>query len=309
MRIKKFILRLIFFIVPILLLAVIFELYLQKIPNDYSFKRNYLDKNSNQIEVLFLGNSHIFYGVNPEMLNYNTFNASNVSQSLNLDLAILEKYENEWEKLKVIVIPIDYFSFFLTLEKGTEKWRAKNYNIYYKIPISYDFKDYLELAHGKTSKNFERATKYYFHKETNRSCNKLGFGLGNLSKYNQDLIKTGNESVRKHTVKEIDDKILKGNLKSLNSIIDFSKKHHLKVIFVTCPAYKTYTSKLDTTQLNYTVQTIEKIAAKNKNTFYINLLKDTSYLTEDFHDADHFNEKGAQKFTLKMDQMIKIIKN
>jgi hypothetical protein len=305
MNIKKFILRLILFVVPIVLLAVAFELYLRKIPNDYAFKRNYLDKNSNQIEVLFLGNSHVFYGINPEMLDYNSFNASNVSQSLNLDLAILEKYENQWKKLKVIVLPIDYFSFFLTLEKGTEKWRAKNYNIYYKIPISFNFKDYLEIAHGKTSKNFERATKYYFHKKTHRSCNKLGFGLGNSSKHNQDLIKTGNESVRKHTIKEIDEDIRKGNLKSLHSILEFSKKHNIKVLFVTCPAYKTYTSKLDKKQLDYTIQTIEKMVSNHKNTFYINLLKDTSYHAEDFHDADHFNEKGAQKFTKRLDEIIK----
>lgn len=305
MNIKKFIFRLILFVLPIVLLAIAFELYLRKIPNDYSFKRNYLDKNSNQIEVLFMGNSHIFYGVNPEMLDYNSFNASNVSQSLNIDLAILKKYENQWKKLKVIVLPIDYFTFFLTLEKGTEKWRAKNYNIYFEIPVSIDFKDYLEFAHGKTSKNFERATKYYFHKKTNRSCNKLGFGLGNLSKHNQDLIKTGNESVRKHTIKEIDEDILKGNLKSLNGIIDFSKNHNVKVLFVTCPAYRTYTSKLDKKQLDYTIHTIEKIVLNHKNTFYLNLLKDTSYHLEDFHDADHFNEKGAQKFTKRLDEIIK----
>jgi len=128
--------------------------------------------------------------------------------------------------------------------------------------------------------------------------------LGNFYKNKQELKKTGNESVRKHTIKEIDDKILNGNLKSLNSILEFSKKHNIKVLFVTCPAYKTYTSKLNKKQLDYTINTIEKIASNHKNTFYINLLKDTSFHAEDFHDADHFNEKGTQKFTKRLDRII-----
>ena len=67
-----------------------FELLLRNIPNDYSFKKNYLNTKSNSIEVLFLGSSHIYYGINPEYISRNSFNGSHISQSLNFDLEILE---------------------------------------------------------------------------------------------------------------------------------------------------------------------------------------------------------------------------
>ncbi|HRB69044.1 MAG TPA: hypothetical protein PLC92_02955, partial [Chitinophagales bacterium] len=76
------------------------ELLLRDIPNDYSFKKNYLNTNSNNIEVLFLGSSHIYYGINPEYISQKSFNAAHISQSLNFDLAILEKYKDRWTNLK-----------------------------------------------------------------------------------------------------------------------------------------------------------------------------------------------------------------
>ena len=44
---KKFIKFLIFFLLPILTGMISFELLLRNIPNDYSFKKNYLNTKSN----------------------------------------------------------------------------------------------------------------------------------------------------------------------------------------------------------------------------------------------------------------------
>lgn len=308
MLLKKFTFNVFLFVFPIIFMGIGFEYLLRKVPNNYSYKKNYLDRYSNQIEVLFLGNSHIFNGINPELLKYNSFNAANVSQSLNLDLALLEKYDEKWNKLKLIVVPVDYFSIYSSLEYGAEKWRIKNYNIYYKLGITSDFKDYVECIHGKTSSNVERLTNYFLYKKTNRTCNKLGFGLGNLSKFNKDLIKTGNESVRKHTVINVDSNIIFKNIRCLSSLQSFSKKHGVKILFVTCPAYKTYTSKLNAFQLNHTVSIITNIVRNNHDMLYLNLLNDTiMYNKKDFFDADHLNEFGAEKFTKQLDEVIRSV--
>ena len=83
-----------------------FEFLLRNIPNDYTYKRNYLDNNAKEIEVLYLGNSHILYGINPVFSKYKSFNCAHGSQSLNYDFAILNKYKKQWKKLKLIVVPV-----------------------------------------------------------------------------------------------------------------------------------------------------------------------------------------------------------
>ena len=88
------------------------ECLLRQIPNVYRFKRNYLDTNSDKVEILFLGNSHSYFGLNPEYTEKRSFNAGHVSQTLDYDLEILKKYENKWENLEFIVIPISYFTLF-----------------------------------------------------------------------------------------------------------------------------------------------------------------------------------------------------
>jgi hypothetical protein len=37
---------------------------------------------------------------------------------------------------------------------------------------------------------------------------------------------------------------------------------------------------------------------------YLNLLTDKAFDEKDFYDADHLNEIGAKKFTLKIDSLI-----
>ncbi|OCB78491.1 hypothetical protein [Flavobacterium crassostreae] len=127
---SKFIKLFALFLIPILVVMTSFELLLRNIPNDYSYKKKYLDAKSDGIEVLFLGSSHIYFGINPEYITKKSFNVAHSSQSLNFDLEIIKKYKNRWKNLKYIIVPIDYFSMYTTLEDAIEKWRVKNYSIY-----------------------------------------------------------------------------------------------------------------------------------------------------------------------------------
>lgn len=302
---SKFIKLLLFFSAPIIIGLLSFETVLRNIPNDYSFKKEHLDANANNIEVLFLGNSHIFYGINPEYLHYKSFNQAHISQSLNFDLAILEKYQNKWEKLKCIVIPIDYFSMYSTLAGGIEKWRIKNYSIYYDISLDRTYNLDFELLNGKLPNHISRVKGYLLNNETDIRCNKFGFGTSYNSKQNRNLIESGEIAAERHSVdlKKNRNTFLK-NIDTVNKLIDFAHKRKLKVIFVTCPAYSTYRKNLNSVQLQKTISTIKRLCSNQKNTFYFNLLNDKDFVATDFYDADHFNEIGAKKFTLKLASLI-----
>lgn len=303
---KKFIKHTLIFLLPILALLITSELLLRNIPNDYSYKKRYLDLKSNEIEVLYLGSSHIYFGINPEYSKFNSFNAAHISQSLNFDVAILEKYINNWSKLKYILIPIDYFSMYTTLESGIEKWRVKNYSIYYNINCkSSNYKLNFEILNGQLKTNLDRLKSHYLNNSTDVTCNKLGWGISYSSKNGKDLIETGKTAAKRHTKDINENPFFEENINTVNELIEFAKKSKVKIIFLTCPAYKTYADNLEQKQLNNTINIISQIADKNSNTIYFNLLNDKTFNAEDFYDADHLNEKGAKKLTIKIDSLIR----
>jgi hypothetical protein len=302
---KQFIKYLFFFTFPIVVFVVSTEYLLRNIPNDYLFKKEFLDKKSDSIVVLFLGNSHAFYGINPSYFSSNSFNASHISQSLDYDFEILKKYKTHLGNLKCIAIPISYFSLFGSLKTGAESWRVKNYTIYYDINTSNKLIDHSEAIGNKLSIVLKRNWSYYIMGNSNISCNDLGWGINFNSINKMDLSLTGETAAKRHFYKN--DKYFIENINILKSIIGFAKKNGTKVLFYTTPAFHTYTNNLDNKQLNQTINTMMNFADKYENVTYYNFLFDSSFLANDFYDADHLNEFGSKKLTLKIDSIANLL--
>ena len=314
---KKFILKTIFFLLPILVLAVIMEVALRAIPNDYKQKRSYMDSHLDEIEVLVLGSSHSLYGINPKYFSQKTYNMAYVSQSLDLDYKILEKYYNRFKNLKTIIVDISYFSLYATLETGPEPWRAKNYNIYYGIPTSKATNNF-EVLTNKLDINYGRIKLYYTKKIKNDKAfidstftAKMYDGWISLkpAKTTDDLEETGVAAAGRHTYDitersrvEIHDE----QTNVLGKIVDWSKQKKVKVVFVTTPTYKTYYDRINTVQWDNTHKIIENICRKNSNCQYINLLKNEGNLftEKDFSDADHLSETGAEKMSKLINEFL-----
>lgn len=299
---NKFIQKSLLFCAPVLIFMLIMELLLRNIPNDYSYKKNYLDQYSNEIETLFLGSSHAYYAINPEFIHSTSFNAAYFSQSLDYDVEILKKYYKQSIKLKYIVVPIDYLSLYNRLETGVESWRIKNYIIYYGFNKSYKFNNNFELFDRKLIDNIKRIVKFYGYFKSEVSCNKLGWGTQHNSKKNIDLFASGKAAAKRHAKRE--KSFFNENVALINEIISIAQSKKAKVIFYSSPAYKTYVSQLNKEQLQKTYTTIKKIAHSNANVSYYEFLSDKSFDAKDFFDADHLNEIGAEKFSKKMDSII-----
>jgi hypothetical protein len=299
---KTFINNLLIFILPVIFLALASEVLIRLIPNDYILKKNYLDKNSDKIEVLILGSSHSFFGLNPVYFSNNCFNASYVSQSLDYDLEILKKYDNKWSKLKTVVLPVSYFSLFEKLKECSESWRVKNYTLYYKMKASKSFKEYSELLSSKLEIIIKRLNSYYIKGENPLSSSPLGWGNVYNSKDGKNLIETGKFAAKWHTYDDYHS--YPEIVSTLQSIIRVCNKNNVRIILFTPPAYETYRDNLNKDQLNLTIQKSHDIANSYNNCTYINLLADTSFKATDFYDADHLNEIGAKKLSLLINGII-----
>ena len=244
------------------------EVALRAIPNDYKQKRNYMDSHSNEIEVLILGSSHSLYGINPKYFSQKTYNMAYVSQSLDLDYKILEKYQDRFKNLKTIIVDISYFSLYVTLETGPESWRAKNYNIYYDIQTSKATNNF-EVLTNKLDINYSRMKLYYIKRIKNDKA--FIDSIFTAKMYNGWIplkpAKTfdnleGIAAAKRHTYDitqkskvEIHDELT--NI--LGKIVDWSKQKNVKVVFVTTPTYKTYYSRINADQWDNTHKIIEDI--------------------------------------------------
>ncbi len=296
----KFVKKTAFFLLPVLLFLMALEFSIRQIPNDYTLKRDYLNSNSNNIEVIFLGSSHTYYGVNPEYISNNAFNASHTSQTIDYDYEIIKKYNGNWNQLKTIVLPIDYFTLFAKVSTGIESWRVKNYEIYYDIKRSKKLQDQSEILSLTFDKSFERIKKYYLHNKSAISCTPLGFA--NKSLGSKDIEKDGPIAAKRHTIS--DQKHYKENIMQIQKFIEFASQNNIRLLFYTSPAYSSYRESFDQHQFNRTIHAIDSIVKGNSIVSYSNFLSDSSFHKSDFMDSDHLNPQGAKKLSLKLNEIL-----
>jgi hypothetical protein len=297
---KKFWLHILKIILPIFIFFLVLEIAIRKIPNDYQLKKAYLDKNASKINNLILGSSHSFYGINPEYFSKHTFNAAYVSQTLDLDEELLNRYKDKFSNLQTVIIPISYASLFETLETDVEKWRLKNYILYYGFENKYRFKDNFETLNHDILLNIKKTVKFYVFDKSFITSSNLGWGTNFSSKSNQKF--EGEFTAKKHTVNNF--KLFDANLKNLQKIIQLCQKKKVKILFITTPTHASYYKNVNKMQLLKTTNTINELVQKNPNCEYLNLLDSEKFIATDFHDADHLNEIGAKKLSLFLDKKI-----
>jgi hypothetical protein len=297
---KKFLLRISLLALVITIPLSLIESTLREIPNNYSYKKENLEKNTELIETLVLGSSHAFYGVNPKFIGSYTFNLANVSQSIDYDYELLDKYVDDLVNLKTIVVPIDYLSVYHRLEEGKETWRAKNYEVYFQLYKSSNLYNYFELSSQKFSDSFEKYLSFVNNENISLiTCDNLGYG--DQKKEQSDLLVTGENAAFRHTKTENNN--IDENISFYNKIINIAKERKFRIIFVTYPAYKTYTTNLDKYQLSEMYRLSSKLSISD-NCHYFDFLNDYDFEEKHFRDADHLNYEGAKLFSSKLNDLI-----
>jgi hypothetical protein len=287
---------------PLILLGIATEILLRGIPNEYSIKREFLDKNASEINVIILGSSHAYRGINTEYFSDKAFNAAMFSQSLDLDYKILDKYKGEMDNLNTIIIPISYPTLYTNLEMGIENWRIKNYNIYYDFSNDWNFANSTEILNSTLKKNLSRIKDYYIFNKNPIEMAPLGWEGVTHRATKLELEKTGIEAATRHT---IDTRVaFNDNVNYLKKITSLAAEHNWQIILVIPPAYKTYRDNLSVNQLAQTIYLCENISLENSHVDFMNLLDSNIFNEADFYDADHLNVYGAKKLSILLDNTV-----
>jgi hypothetical protein len=300
---KSFLNRVLVFILPVALLLIGLELSIRRIPNSHKLKTAYLNENAAQIETLILGSSHTFYGLNPRWFRSNTFNAAHISQSPAIDYAILEHYESQLTQLNHIIIRLSYDTLFEQLKDSPEDWRLKDYRLYTELDLEYDLKHYSELMSAQLQQSLKTFKNYYLAQKPAVNCDSLGFGRDIAHKMPSNLETQGPVTANKHTA--ISWQLLPFNIETFKTICSWAEKNKVQLYIISPPAYKTYVRNLDNRQYTQMVEVGQALDKASEYCHYVNLMEHSNFGKEDFFDPDHLNSRGARKFSILLDSIIK----
>jgi len=296
---KPFLLKVFIFLLPVCFLTVAVELQLRSIPNVYSLKKTQLDNLSEEMEILCLGSSHAFFGINPVCFSKKAYNAANVSQTFDYDQKILEKYIDQMPALKTVLITVSYSSFFEAMEDSEEVWRKKYYALSMKIGEPDIFEDYLLFSNDR-----QEIIPYWLRKRKTLPINDLGFGIIDSSQRKSDFFeKNGVITAKRHTISNLDFR-QKDMRNILENMILLCESRNVSVVLLITPTHQSYRNKLNQQQLDLMYALIDTVKQHHYQVIVFDAFADPDFVSSDFSDSDHMSGTGARNLTKKLDRFL-----
>lgn len=287
---RRFLLNIVLFSVITISILSVGEVTVRKIPNPYSTKMAAIDSIGKTARTVVLGSSHTYYGVITDSIP-DAINLAAVSQIYEYDYRILKRHADKLPRLKHVIIPVSYFSFFdppfEDYDWGTE--------IYYKIYLDID--KYTDLSY----RNFEIAyfesysgklSKYILHKPL-PATSPTGFGL-DFKESHEVSPHQGKARAEAHST--MPSGYEPRNRLYFEKLIELCLERGIKPILVTTPAHRSYTDALNPKQLKRMKSLIRHYCDRYGLRHY-DFLTDKRFDDSDFYDQDHLCRAGAEKFT------------
>lgn len=281
------------FALVVLLSLAAGEVIVRNIPNPYKIKARGLERHGDRVATLVLGSSHTYYGIVPQELGDSVFNLANISQNYEYDYLLLKKYVPLMPNLRCVIVNVGYSSFFDSDFPHGEWWQETNYRLYMGVEKpGQRFRTGLEIANFPV---YAGKLRKFLTQRSPAICDTTGFGLDYTFESRYDGWEhTGEVAARRHTA--TDASWVEYNLGYLRRLIALCRSIGAEVVLVTPPCHVTYNKHLDSEQFDRYVSIAKGVAAEN-GLRWLDLLTDRRFTDADFWDADHLNDRGADKFT------------
>lgn len=303
---RSFIIRLAVFFIPLIGFVFLYEMFLTTITTSFTVKRDLIEKKLDSTELVVLGTSKTFAGINPSYLDYFTINLANNSQSSYYDIKLLEKYIDKLPKLKAVIVEVNFFSFEYNLDNGPESWRNTYYYHTFKIkPQSKELHFYEKfLLYNYKPKDI---VLHLEDKEEYKSYLKnSGWGKNEIGKSlpTKEFALKRYLHLRRNYMHESD---LNDNIKLFESFIENLNEKNIRIVLVQMPVSPFLSKIIDPKLLEKNKHVIDGFRLKYKNLIYLDYLNDDRFPNSSFIDSDHLNYLSANKFsTILNDTLFKL---
>ena len=278
------------------------EMYVRSIPNEYSYKFNYMENHIDSIQILAVGSSIGRSGIDPSCFNERTFNVANVSQDLETDCSIIDKYLPRAKSLHTVIFTLLPGSFCCRMGEGIESWRLRKYAIYMDLDIEKPkLSERLEISNMSSA--YVQVSKYLRGINT-VECDELGMGNDTNVASEDAKIKQAESISKIHNSLYIPANygII---VPRLESTLTKCEKNGVKVYMVLLPVHKAYSDRIDAGMLAECDSIARDLSNKYSNVEYINMFVDSTFVSDDFRNSNHLSKQGANKLSNILNEIIK----
>lgn len=300
---KRFLIRLTLFLLPLLILLPLFEYAQRQAPHEFRYKAAFMEAHAAELEVLVLGLSHT-HRLNCNYLGRKAFNLCYNNQSVDRDYQLWQRYRDSLKSLRYIVYPLSCW-FHQNQSDGIEAWRTPFYTIHYGLPAPpLDMQKRFIMANPKIAVKRLGAILRGSMDRMQRSCDSLGSSLTMLTDRRPDWEgRSGEFMARRHS--EFTPENAAENRATLDRLLAECAERGIRVLLVTTPTWHTYYDHLSPEVVARTRQLGQQMQAAHPNVTYIDLLKDKRFTERDFMDDSHLNyDVGGRKLALLLHEYI-----
>lgn len=300
-----------------------------RVPNLFEKKARLIDT-ARRSEVVVLGSSHAMFAFRPDTMSRSATNLANISQSLEIDDRILTKVFSQPTTIKLVVIPVSYFSIAYNLTSNPEtEFRDPLYSIYMGV-------------HERNAFEAVRDPRYWnlaaFYATLNQPLPILGapslfdaqidkFGWAAGQTASCPIAKDFAEGRVKAHHLLMHNRLRKQNRQAIEHMIAQSRQHGAKVLLVITPVTSFYSSAVKHKKWEREVEYLASLAVTTSpsaslttppsasltappvalvdgadDVRFANYHEDPRFGLQDFADPDHMNQQGAARFTKMLEQ-------
>lgn len=304
--IRKFIIQLCIFLIPVIIGYAIIENYTRNLPLSPKIKSDFYKKYQNDIEILVLGASQNRDAINPEFLSQKALNLAYPDQDYYISSKLLEQLGPTLPSLKTVIIPISY-GHFETAPNQKETWKNSMYRYYFNTTVSEKFTyfkdDFLyisfpnyysaKMSDYRNGKSYLDLNEYGYNTNVSTaSFYKLAYDSLAISEYPVHI-----------TPSRPNPNFVAENAEKLKAIVQFCKAHNYDVILVETPTTTRFKEQRIPEVLRRK-DSIRSLVCATYKMRYIYADSTQEYSIKDYRDDNHLSPQGAEKFTKYLNKVI-----
>ena len=303
---RSFLKKILLYSTIVMAIFIAYELALLRVPNEYSYKKGYIEQHKNELEVLILGNSHLADCIDASLLEKTAFNAAQPGRSAHYDLELIKEYISQLPKLECFILPFSYDYMYWGHHHETEP--NPNFNtfrcMYFKyMGYSYEKCDILYWSEILNS-NLDHMARL---RDANKPplsritlCDSLGLTIdAGLATRKKDWKQLGLPDSTELFLNRED------NIKIYSEIASIMRQHHKRLILVAPPIYKTERERVGQQQIDEMNDFVKMMQRINSDIEFYNLIDAPGFGDDDFYNAIHVNNtNGARKITAILNNII-----
>jgi hypothetical protein len=285
---KRFIIKIMVFLLLSLIIAIVIECVVRSAPNPYKYKISLIEEQKKDVQLLVLGSSTTLNGINPSFFDKKTLNMAMGGQGITIDAFLVNRYLQQMPNLEAIILPVEYGTLFMPAVFGFPDG-LMSYHVYYGFePDCFSIDNYFEVFHRKSVRTkLERMLRG----DVPLFSDSLGFaGTDWINDLEAEI------AVKGVTVKDYSDELTDKNIKALRQIAELSEKANVKLVIISMPFHKSFRDLASPKQWLFADSVIDCVIKQYNNSVYLN------YYYTDFSDicyfnASHLNLDGAELFS------------